>query len=192
MKINISEVHKFFSSDFDKQEQDKEVWVGGKLNYTIHMGVENDDADQVSPFEGQSAIQTLYMANKGTIQHNHEDGSFYFRDNADRMAAYVGGELQQDDQGHFDEFVEFAKGVLANEQDVITGECNMFEIQDPRTEESYEVDANEFVEASGDYVFETPEGLQFTATLEVNDEGKVLSVSGYSEVVDPASDVVYL
>lgn len=111
MKIN--EVHKFFSKDFDKEEQDKEIWVDGKLIYTIHKGLENDSADQVSPFEGKSVLQTLYMTNKGTVQHNHEEDIFYFRDNAERMVAYVEGELQQDDQGHFDEFVEFAKTVIS-------------------------------------------------------------------------------
>lgn len=108
-----TETHKFFSKDFDKEEQDKEIWIDGKLTYTIHKGLENDDTNQVSPFVGQSAIQTLYFTDKGTIQHNHEVDSFYFTDNNGRMVAYVDGELQQDVQGHFDDFVEFANSVIS-------------------------------------------------------------------------------
>lgn len=111
--MNIIETHYFYSKDFDKEEQDKEIWIDGKLTYTIHKGLENDDTNQVSPFEGMKVLDTLYITDKGTVQHNHEDDSFYFTDNAGRMVAYVDGELQEDVQGHFDEFVEFAKGVIS-------------------------------------------------------------------------------
>lgn len=111
--MNIIEMHCFYSNDFEKEEQDKEIWVNGKLTYTIHKGLENDDTNQVSPFEGKTALQTLYITDKGTVQHNHEDDSFYFTDTAGRMVAYVNGELQQDVQGHFNEFIEFAKGVMS-------------------------------------------------------------------------------
>ncbi|TWD33394.1 hypothetical protein [Pantoea sp. SJZ147] len=111
--MNIIETHKFYSNDFDEEEQDKEIWVNGKLTYTIHKGLENDDTNQVSSFESKPVLQTLYFTDKGTIQHNHEDDSFYFTDNADRMVAYVDGELQQDVKGRFDEFVEFANTVIS-------------------------------------------------------------------------------
>ncbi|WNK56742.1 hypothetical protein RM151_11600 [Pantoea agglomerans] len=111
--MNIIEKHLFYSTDFDKEEQDKEIWIDGKLVYTIHQGLENDDTNQVSPFEGESVLQTLYYTDKGTVQHNHADDSFYFTDKAGRMVAYVDGELQQDVDGHFDEFVEFAKYLMS-------------------------------------------------------------------------------
>ncbi|HHG8587712.1 TPA: hypothetical protein ACPYUC_000120 [Citrobacter koseri] len=109
----IIETHKFYSIDFDKEEQDKEIWVNGNLTYTIYKGLENDDANQVSPFEGKNSLQTLYFTDKGTVQHNHGDDSFYFTDKAGCMVAYVDGELQQDVQGNFDEFIEFANSVMS-------------------------------------------------------------------------------
>ena len=111
--MNIIETHKFYSNDHNVEEQDKEIWIDGKLTYTIHEGLENDDTYQVSPFEGMKVLQTLYFTDKGTVQHNHEDDSFYFTDKAGRMVAYVDGELQQDVQGHFDVFVEFANSVIS-------------------------------------------------------------------------------
>lgn len=109
----IIETHKFYSIDFDKEEQDKEIWVNGRLTYTIYKGLENDDVNQVSPFEGEDNLQTLYFTDKGTVQHNHVDDSFYFTDKEDRMVAYVDGEIQQDVQGYFDEFIEFANNVIS-------------------------------------------------------------------------------
>lgn len=111
--MNIIEMHCFYSIDFEKEEQDKEIWIDGQLTYTIHKGLENDDAEQVSPFEGKSAIQTLYITDKGTVQHNHEDDSFYFTDKAGRKVTYIDGQFQQDVQGHFDEFAEFANSVIS-------------------------------------------------------------------------------
>lgn len=110
--MNIIEKHNFYSNDFNKEEQDKEIWVDQKLIYTINEGLENDDADQVSPFEGMKVLQTLYITDEGTVQHNHEDDSFYFTDKAGRMVAYFDSELQQEVEEHFDEFVEFANRVI--------------------------------------------------------------------------------
>ncbi|PWW04962.1 hypothetical protein [Mangrovibacter plantisponsor] len=111
--MKIIEEHKFYSNDMDKEEQDKEIWVDGKLTYTIHDGLENEDTDQLSPFEDQQVLQTLFFTDKGTVQHNHEDDSFYFRLADDvTMASYVDGELMPEDpDGKFNDFITFANGV---------------------------------------------------------------------------------
>ena len=113
--INILEVQKFFSDDHYVEMQDKEVWIDDKLTYTCKNGLENYDADQVSPFDGQAAIQSLYITDKGTIQHNHEDDSFYFRLADDvTMASYVDGELMiEDPEGQFNNHVTFANALMA-------------------------------------------------------------------------------
>lgn len=113
--INVIETHKFFSDDHHVEMQNKEVRVDGKLTYTCKNGLENDDTVQVSPFDGQAAIQSLYITDKGTIQHNHEDDSFYFRlADGVTMASYVDGELMPEDpEGLFNEHVTFANTLMA-------------------------------------------------------------------------------
>lgn len=115
--MHVIETHKFFSDDHNVEIQDKEIWINSKLTYSCKNGMENDDANQVSPFKGKQPIQTLYLTNKGTIQHNHEADSFYFRLADDvTMASYVDvdGELMiEDPEGQFNEHVAFAN-VLMN------------------------------------------------------------------------------
>ncbi|MFX4310369.1 hypothetical protein F8O53_00205 [Enterobacter sp. 63] len=60
---------------------------------------------------------------------------------------------------------------------------SMYEIECPQTGEVYDVDPNNFIDDSGDYCFETPEGLRFIATLEVDDDGNITSIIDYSENV---------
>jgi hypothetical protein len=57
----------------------------------------------------------LYETNKGTIQHNHEDDSFYFRLADDvTMASYVDSELKiEDPNGQFNDHVTFANSLMA-------------------------------------------------------------------------------
>lgn len=111
----IIQTHKFFSDDHNVEIQNKEIWQNGSLVYSCKNGLENDDASQVSPFEGEQPIQTLYETNKGTIQHNHEDDSFYFRLADDvTMASYVDSELKiEDPNGQFNDHVTFANSLMA-------------------------------------------------------------------------------
>lgn len=110
--MKIEQINKYFSNDHLVEEQDHEIWVDGRLTYTIKDGLE-DDEPSASPFTGEP-IQTVYITDKGTVQHNHEDGSFYFIDNEYRMISYIDGELQEEDvKGHFDEFVKFADQVMS-------------------------------------------------------------------------------
>ncbi|MBE3479679.1 hypothetical protein IM273_22245, partial [Enterobacter cloacae complex sp. P13B] len=53
---------------------------------------------------------------------------------------------------------------------------SMYEIECPQTGEVYDVDPSNFIDDSGDYCFETPEGLRFIATLEVDDDCNITSV----------------
>lgn len=113
--MHVIETHKFFSDDHNVEIQNKEIWQNGSLVYSCNNGLENDDASQVSPFEGKQPIQILYETNKGTIQHNHEDDSFYFRlaDNV-TMASFIDGELMVEDQdGKFNDFITFANVLMA-------------------------------------------------------------------------------
>jgi hypothetical protein len=112
--MKIEQTHKFYSIGFEKEEQDKEIWIDGKLTYTINKGLDNDDTNQVSPFLNKEVIQTVYITDKGTVQHNHVDDSFYFTNNAGRMVSYFDGELQEDVQNDFNEFITFANEVLTN------------------------------------------------------------------------------
>lgn len=110
--MKIIETQKFYSNDHDKEDQDKEIWEDGRLTYTIKDGLE-DDEPSASPFTGEP-VQTLYITDKGTVQHNHQEGSFYFIDNEYRMISYIDGELQEEDvKGHFDEFVKFTNDLMS-------------------------------------------------------------------------------
>lgn len=116
MNIITQEIHHFYSKDFDKEEQDKEIIIDDKLTYSINKGLEmeyENGKDTDSPFYGKAKLQTLYMTNKGTIQHNIEDGSFYFTRLDNTMASYVDGKLMiEDPNGEYDEFIEFANTIL--------------------------------------------------------------------------------
>lgn len=103
------ETHKYYS-----EEDDKEIWIDGKLTYTSHEGLENDDPNQVSTLKGKKCIQTVYMTDKGTVQRNHSDDSFYFTRNDNTSAIFIDGKLQiEDSNGDYNDFIIFANGVLA-------------------------------------------------------------------------------
>ncbi|GKX47732.1 MULTISPECIES: hypothetical protein [Pectobacterium] len=112
----IIETHHIYSNGFDKEEQDKEIFINGKLTYTNYHGSEieyDNGKSEDSPFYGQTKLQTLYFTDKGTVQHNHEDDSFYFTNNEQRMVTYIDRELQDYViQGEFDEFINFANDVM--------------------------------------------------------------------------------
>ncbi|WP_445663104.1 hypothetical protein [Enterobacter soli] len=113
--VNVSETHYYYSNDFNVEEQDKEIWVDGKLAYTIHKGLEMeyDDAKQSdSPFYGLEILQTVYITNKGNIQFNNKDGSYYFFHSNGKMATYINGELMiEDPNGKFDDFIKFVNSL---------------------------------------------------------------------------------
>ncbi len=125
--LNILETHKFFSDDHNVNFQDKEIWSNGNLTYSCKNGDEVEYTDgkksdspfygkkSDSPFYGKKCIQTLYITNKGTIQQNHEDDSFYFRLADDvTLSTYINGQLlSEDPDGLFNDHVTFANALMA-------------------------------------------------------------------------------
>ncbi|POD96420.1 hypothetical protein [Pectobacterium odoriferum] len=112
----IIATHHFYSNDFYVEEQDKEIWINGKLTHTVHSGLEceyDNGVSEDSPFHGQAKLQTLYFTDKGTVQHSHEDDSFYFIHDDETMATYVDGKLMTEDpNGEYNEFIDFVNDVM--------------------------------------------------------------------------------
>ena len=116
--ISILETHKFFNDDHNVEIQNKEIWIDGNLTYTCKKGEEveyTDGKKSDSPFYGKKCIQTLYITDKGTIQQNNEDDSFYFRLADDvTFSTYINGQLMSEDpEGQFNDHVTFANAMMA-------------------------------------------------------------------------------
>ena len=117
MTLKHNETHIYYSNDCAVEQQDKEIWIDQNLVYSCCKGdeveyTEGNKSD--SPFYGQEALQTMYYTDRGNVQYNNEDGSFYFLLDDGNMNTYIDGQLQIDDpNGDYVEFIEFANSVMS-------------------------------------------------------------------------------